>query len=726
MKDSFKWKDIIYLNQNTNTGITEDNGFYAAKEYTLVHKSGIHIEVFITSNDIVYQAKKTKLVMITDISERVKIEKALKENEENYRNLIENINEVYYITDAKGLTKYTSPNIITFTGYPAEFFIGKSSYILIFRKDFKKVYNFYKEKIESGALDVTAEFRAVKKDGTVYWVEQITRIERDENGKAVQFRSVARDISERKAAEEKAQLLAQAVKSAGEGISVTDLENNIIYINDAFLKIYGYSKEELIGHNIEIIRSPNNEDPVLEEVHNKTLLNGWSGELINRKKDETDFPVYLTTSTVYNEENEPYALVGVTRDITERKLVELELEEYRDHLEYIVAERTEKLNKVNRRLTEEIRKQKIAEDNLQDQLTFLQILIDTIPSPVFIRNSKRQFTGCNKAYAEFHGLERRDIIGRYVGNIIPEEVINDVILKDDLLLQTGGQQKYEIKAVDGFGNIHDTIIYKATFNKSDGSLGGIVGIMLDITEIRKLEREILNSLEKEKELSELKSRFISVTSHEFRTPLTSILASADLLELYGRQWPESKYFEYIKNIQNAVEYLTELLSDVLTISRSETGKLKFNPMNIDLYELITNIIDTLKLSTPDNIKILYNYNMDEKIFYLDNKLITQILTNLLTNAVKYSPNGGNVILNVDKCETYISLTVTDDGIGISDEDQKRLFEPFHRGENVGKISGTGLGLSIAKKSAEMHNGRLSIESKLNVGTKITVLLNCNS
>ncbi len=533
-----------------------------------------------------------------------------------------------------------------------------------------------------------------------------------------------RNITERKTAEEKAQLLAQTVKSAGEGISVTDLNNNLIYVNDAFLRIYGYSMDELIGHNIDVVRLPNDNNPLLHIIHEETLHDGWAGELINRKKDGTKFPIYLSTSSVYNDEGEPYALVGVTRDITERKLVEKQLEEYKEHLEYLVAERTQKLNNVNRQLIEEIGKQKKTEEKLQDQLTFLQILIDTIPNPVFILNAFRQYSGCNKAFAEFHGVDSKDIIGQSIYNIIPEDLIEKIDLKDDELIEVRGKQSYEIKVIDKSGNLRDMVIYRATFNKSDGSLGGIVGIMLDISEIKKLERDILQALEKEKELSELKSRFISVTSHEFRTPLTSILASADLLELYGRQWPESKYFEYIKNIQNAVEYLTELLGDVLTISRSETGKIKFNPMHIDLYDLIENNIESLKLSMPENVRIIFNYRLDEKIFYLDNKLITQILTNLLSNAVKYSPKGGNVILTVNKCENCISIAVKDEGIGISDEDQMKLFEPFHRGENVGKISGTGLGLSIAKRSAEMHNGKLNIESKLNEGTEVTVFLNC--
>ena len=255
-------------------------------------------------------------------------------------------------------------------------------------------------------------------------------------------------------------------------------------------------------------------------------------------------------------------------------------------------------------------------------------------------------------------------------------------------------------------------------------MGGIVGVIVDISEIKKLEKEILKALEKEKELNELKSRFISMASHEFRTPLTSILASADLLELYGRKWPEDKYYNYVGIIQKSVEYMTELINDVLTVSRSESGVIVFNPSENNLHELMKTIIDNLRLSAPDKINILFEYNMEEKVFDLDPKLLNQVFTNILSNAIKYSPKGGTVTVSVEREKECISITITDEGIGIPEEDQKRLFEPFHRAENVGTISGTGLGLSIAKKSVEIHHGTLSIKSQVNRGTQVLIKLNC--
>ncbi len=657
---------------------------------------------------------------VEDITERIQAEEALKKSEEKFRSLIENINELYYITNDKGRIIYVSPNLVNFTGYTAEQWINRRAFLFVYKEDLKRVMNFYIENRNKGALDGSIEFRSIKKDGTIFWVEQITRFVRNENGDLLEYHSVVRDINERKLAEEKLNLLAQAVKNTGDGISITDLNNNIIFVNDAFLKIFGYEEKELIGENIGIVLTESNPVPLIEEIRISTLNGGWSGELMNKKKDGIEFPIFLSTSSVLNEKGQAYALVGVTRDISERKKAEKELEEYKNHLEEIVEVRTNKIDKINNLLKIEIEKLKIAEENIQDQLVFLQILIDTIPNPVFIRDVGKIYTGCNKAFEIFHGKTKEEIIGKNVYSAGINTKPSFIEKKDDELLSNPGQQNYEIVGLDGNGEEHELLVNKATFNKTDGTLGGIIGVILDISELKKLERKTFEALEREKELSQLKSRFISVASHEFRTPLTTILSAADLLEMYGRNWPEEKYFKYINNIQRAVGYMTELINDVLTVSRADTGKTSFNPSMVDFYELAHNIVTEASLSTPANVKLNFNYEIEDKILHIDIKLMTHILTNLLSNAIKYSPGGGNINLHVKKEDEKLLLQVEDEGIGISDEDQKLLFEPFHRGNNVGAIAGTGLGLSIVEKSVEMHKGILKVKSKINEGTMVTV------
>jgi PAS domain S-box-containing protein len=447
------------------------------------------------------------------------------------------------------------------------------------------------------------------------------------------------------------------------------------------------------------------------------------GEYTILHKSGKEIEIIVTTAPInYMGET---ATMAILTDITEHRKVEKQLEEYKTHLENLVVERTQKLDNVNRLLKEEIEKLKIAEENIQNQVSFLNILLDTIPNPIVIRNAQKRYTGCNKSFEDFYGLKKEDIIGKTVYDINPYEIAKATDEWDDKLLETKNALNYEIITYDYKGNPHDTLVYKGTFSKADGTLGGMVGVILDITEIKKLQKDILKALNKEKELNELKSRFISVASHEFRTPLTSILAAADLLELYGRKWPNEKYYEYLKNIQNAVVYMNELINDVLTVNKSESEKIKFNPGKINLYESLNGILESAKLSAPENISFIFSYRPEEKIFNLDIKLITQILTNLLSNSVKYSPKGGNIKMEVTKGKDCLLFSVSDEGIGIPEEDQKLLFEPFHRGQNVGAISGTGLGLSIVKRSTEIHHGMFSLNSTLGKGTKIVITIPCN-
>jgi PAS domain S-box-containing protein len=244
----------------------------------------------------------------------------------------------------------------------------------------------------------------------------------------------------------------------------------------------------------------------------------------------------------------------------------------------------------------------------------------------------------------------------------------------------------------------------------------------EIQKEKEFEMMLRQSLEKEKELSELKSRFISTTSHEFRTPLTSVLSSAELIQRYSKKWSEEKLDYHTAKIKNSIEYLTKLLDDVLTISRSESGKIIYDPVKTDVKLLCEEIVEESK--TVSNNKHDFNFVFEAKVkeYIVDPKLIRFIVTNLLSNAFKYSPNGGKVELQVHSSNGNILFNVSDEGMGIPADEIPYLFEPFHRAENTIEIPGTGLGLSIVKRAVELHGGEIKIKSKLGKGTIFTVKL----
>jgi signal transduction histidine kinase len=244
----------------------------------------------------------------------------------------------------------------------------------------------------------------------------------------------------------------------------------------------------------------------------------------------------------------------------------------------------------------------------------------------------------------------------------------------------------------------------------------------DATERKLREIELMKALEHERELRELKSRFVSMVSHEFRTPLATILSSTEYIETYGHEVPYPKRQKHFKRIQGAVTNMTRLLEDVLIIGKTESDRLEFNPSLIEVAQFCKELVDEIQTSAGERHSIRHQATGQDTKIFVDEKLLRVAISNLLTNAIKYSPNGGNVYFEMICEAEYVLFRVRDTGIGIPEKDQKRLFETFHRASNVSNISGTGLGLYITKMAVELHDGVISFESQPDIGTTFTIII----
>lgn len=240
------------------------------------------------------------------------------------------------------------------------------------------------------------------------------------------------------------------------------------------------------------------------------------------------------------------------------------------------------------------------------------------------------------------------------------------------------------------------------------------------------ESLIQTALKKEKEINELKSRFVSVVSHEFRNPLNTILFSTELLQRYGDQISDKKKETYLERIQGSVKRMNELLSDVLTVGETEAGKLHFNPQPFDVIRFCKDLIDEFHFSDRHKNPIHFSFRQTSRdrpsLPILDERLLRHILTNLLSNALKYSPNGHPIDFKLKLSDQAAIFRIQDHGIGIPKSDQIHLFESFHRASNAKSIPGTGLGLSIVKQCVDLHGGAIVVESEENQGTLFTVTL----
>jgi signal transduction histidine kinase len=250
----------------------------------------------------------------------------------------------------------------------------------------------------------------------------------------------------------------------------------------------------------------------------------------------------------------------------------------------------------------------------------------------------------------------------------------------------------------------------------------VILVVRDITEEHQAAAELQEDLDREKQLNELKSRFVSMTSHEFRTPLTTILSSVDLLESRSHTWAEARDLKHLERIQTAVKRMTALLNDVLVISKADANRIEFEPTELDLEEYCRNLIEEMQPSEDSRHQLVFEVKGQCGLVWMDEKLLQHILPNLVSNALKYSPSGGQVFFRLHCQEQQVTFEVQDQGIGIPAHDVDQIFDSFHRARNVGNISGTGLGLAIVKKSVDLHGGTIYIESQVGAGTTFTVVL----
>ncbi len=266
-------------------------------------------------------------------------------------------------------------------------------------------------------------------------------------------------------------------------------------------------------------------------------------------------------------------------------------------------------------------------------------------------------------------------------------------------------------------------------HRQPGELSGVVVVFWDMSAYRQ-SKLLEKALEKEQELHQLKTQFVSTVSHEFRNPLAVIRTAAELLDLRGATLLDEKMKTYVQRIKASVQQMNQLMEDVLLMGRIEAERLQFLPTVVDLRQLCQDILEECSLYRTDTHQVVFTPPNESLETWMDENLLRLILTNLLSNALKYSPMGGRIDLTYryeaegDGNGKTVIFSVQDQGIGISDSEQAQLFESFFRASNAQSIQGTGLGLAITKQCIELHQGQIEVVSQLGAGTTFTVVLPC--
>ena len=420
------------------------------------------------------------------------------------------------------------------------------------------------------------------------------------------------------------------------------------------------------------------------------------------------------------------AIAAICATRLERAHAERALRDLNNELEERVRSRTAELASTNARLEKEICERarteaalKESSQRLRESEERFRKAFRSIPAHVsIVRLSDRRFIEVNEGFVSDSGYKKSEIIGKTSmelnlwGSDQARETFFEKFLND------GFVHSFEAEFRSKNGRIDAALISAERIEIDQQPC--VLALSLTITDRKRAEEELKLSLDRERELNRLRTSFVSLVSHEFRTPLGIIHSSAEILERYIDRLPEKERLLQLRAIQSHALRMNGLMEGVLVFGRAEAGRLEFRPIDFDWLEATRKWSEEARTSTNNKCDINITMGNIPRPAHGDPELIRHITTNLLSNAIKYSPAGSPIELLVDSENGDGVLRIRDRGIGIPDEDRQKLFTAFHRGRNVGQAPGTGLGLVVIRHCLDHHHGSIDFESNENSGTTVTV------
>jgi PAS domain S-box-containing protein len=655
--------------------------------------------------------------------ERKRTQEALQESEERFRSAFDSAAIGMALVSLDGYWLQVNRALCEIIGYSEQELLATGCLQVTHPDDREKTWENMQQMLSKGVRARQLEKRYLHKLGHVVWVLLNISLVRNAPGEPLYFVNQIQDITIAKHQEEELKKSEEQLRLAVEAaqIEAWDWDIAASHINQSQHKTTGLP--------------PGSPDIVLDAIHPEdreyvyqAIRQAIAGEI----EYEVEFRVIWPDGTLHwieskaqvlrNQAGEPIRMVGVAIDITDRKQTQEVLKKANEQLEIRVAERTVALSNANQQLIKEIVDREQAEEALKLNEERLRLIVQTMPVMMNALDAEGNVIAWNRECEVVTGYNAEEIIynPRALELLYPETRYPKQALTE--WIQRGNNYRnweWEIRCKDG------TIKTLAWSNLSKQfPIPGWAswGTGIDITERKRAETEIRKALQQEKELNELKSHFVAMTSHEFRTPLSTILSSAELLEYYGQGWPEDRKKRHLHQIQSAIKHMAQLLDDVLILGRSEAKKLEFMTEPISLDRFCLEVVEDTKINIDNRYKIKFTHKGNCVNTVFDEKVLRQILQNLLSNAIKYSPEGGTILFTLSCKNNQAVFSIKDEGIGIPLEDQRLLFEPFHRGSNVDSIPGTGLGLTIVKNGVELYGGSLTLKSEPGKGTTFTVTL----
>lgn len=515
------------------------------------------------------------------------------------------------------------------------------------------------------------------------------------------------------------------------GIVITDRFGVIAAINPYALNEFGYTAHEVIDQRIEILipsrfheRHSTYHMKYLDKPLSRRMNSGMN--LVARKKNGTEIDVEISLSN-YELNGEKY-IIAFINNITSRKKAEADFEKLNSELESIVEQRTRDLKKA---LTE-LEKSQL---DLEKAVSFQKAIVDNAGAMIIVTDIHGIIKIYNPEACLNLGYDETEAIDKMSPLMFHDKAEIDKKRKE-LFSEFGIniENDFDVMVEKSRRNIHEDQEYHyirkngSTFPVSltitavrdkKGEIIGYMGISFDISVRKKIEEELFRSLEKEKELGELKTRFVSMASHEFRTPLSTVLSSAYLIEKYTDTKDQPAREKHLHRITASVGMLTDILNDFLSLGKIEEGKIQVRLTHFNIEQLLKSIVEEIQGTFNKKQIIIYDHSGQAEVL-LDQALLKHIVFNLVSNASKFSPEKSLIEIKTSNRDQLLILSVKDRGIGIAKKDQQHLMERFFRGANAGNIQGTGLGLHIVSKYAALMNGTVDCTSELEKGTEFII------
>lgn len=481
-------------------------------------------------------------------------------------------------------------------------------------------------------------------------------------------------------------------ETATEGILIANETGAIELANERTAELFGYTVEELQNISVDDLlpkhlrqKHATYRNSYTEKPRKRAMGQGY--DLIGVRKDGSSFPLEISLN--YYKVEDQTKVMALIMDVTIRKEQEAQIKMLNSNLEQKVKQRTKEL---------------------RESQQLYSIIARNFPNgTINVLDQELNYIFVEGEELFRYGITSENLVGKNYIERLPSELKSTIQENLESVFE-GNNRSFEIR----HQNQH-YLINTVGLLDSDNKISRLLLVEQNITQRKVAEEQTKDALSKEKQLNELKSRFVSLASHEFRTPLSTVLSSLSLIEKYDVIGDLEKKLKHYKRIRSSVRHLTSILNDFLSLEKVEAGKVYVSINQFNMRSLLDELIDQHREIMKTDQEIAYHYTGAETIG-TDQNMLRIIITNLLSNAIKYSQDGKLIEVTAELNEELLKLTIKDQGIGIPEDEQGNLFERFFRAKNAINLEGTGLGLNIVSKYLQLLEGTVNFKSVPNEGT----------